>query len=1435
LDPLLTDPDDENSFVPCIFCEDDGNADIDEPCKLLWYEYHPSVHQSQPVKLCDHCMFPPPKDINFVWCQNQKHLYCLYCLELMLFRIQLGRFVKEPGDADLGMQWERDYMSYRKRADASKLSKRRKTVARSASLNIMAQSSFIKGGSSCIPCGCLKKGVGEEKHPEEESGGPLPPSIRMGSFFNNPSIEMQSPNGESANKAAGGWESKLDVFGYDGADGNGYEVNEENNLVIKNKKKLKAVQMLLHACKQGERTPPSSIIELDYDRYAVYCFAYVMGKLELKQREFLLHTLEFISMIAPTATLIQLILEYNRQFLMLPFKRIDNVLLGVIRGSKYSIAAALKVAAMADEFASIEVSAKEVFLKMKEKYVGIAVELIKQVESHHLAAIILETPSDVEGMTPLDLAFEYRLYGFLSQSKIKKIASQISREPFFLNPQRTFEVTEINAWNLLEIMKSPRTFYFQPIGKQIVEMTLYTCYLIFFSYLLIRRPKLYETPDASEVLFWVFNVGYMAFELWQLCHEEGVTEYLTNWTNYIDMAISINFFLQIVVRALYIFEWFGGACKEKHTQVEYNYNTGYKMKDWQSCAQTSQISSTSGYWPSGCDLTFNDWPLPHNDTNVLCSNNDTYRTNGYLDMYYDPDQAFYYNDSYICNCWRQLDHYMEDACCRTDGEAWTVAFNFLYGLNAILLWGRTLHFFEQDSTLGPLIKIIGAMKNDLSNYLKLTGLIMIGFAFAVRSFVGDHSEEFSTASSTFQYMAKSTFGKIDFSVLEYCGDEGDDLCTDDGWVPLWRSNLGQITVIFYLVVGLLMLRLLIAMITFTYNKVIRQAEHQVVYQYIKNAYELDKSSGLMPPPLNIFVFCIAIVWLVMDVLMVVLINRYIDVEGGGRLLKPHGRSYGIRVWHGLQDLFATQTEYWVCAHCKTHNLQRYDLNKYLEQFRPSLDTTDAELLLVYRPEICNTCYRNRAEVGRFTVILQQISFIIFTVLVYPLMFIVVLVPALFGLLRDWMNKQNSESQWGDVEQDEEDERKKEAMKRVDTIADFRDPEYRKSKEYKERKKRQKIAQRRKEIRKMAQKYQMMRQMQQVETQMNAVPGSDSVAVVNTLKKSLKSIIKSVNPKSETHTVTPNINQIVDEVTTDKTPISKLHHDLLDLKEEIAELFDFVQASQKFALASSLVGMSSDQQILKSNDSLQPDLYGNGNSNVSADHDFASSDDDGDDGTGGSRLQVIEEKGDYLKGSPSMSGMKPGRGHSQQPSRSTDALLAQAAGQLQHAIGVGQGINSSDMPLFSMVGSAPVISSSHSPNTRKAQNQADMQRLAELWLSAPSKKAGKFSAQTKTVEANDDYFMIKPSSIMQHKNKMRKKSSNALLVGTPATIEESTNHYVVASRDVEDVIIQHVNDTEASLPDYSAIQTDSNKAGDNVVLLDVGTDDENNVPTKEFSY
>ena len=50
------------------------------------------------------------------------------------------------------------------------------------------------------------------------------------------------------------------------------------------------------------------------------------------------------------------------------------------------------------------------------------------------------------------------------------------------------------------------------------------------------------------------------------------------------------------------------------------------------------------------------------------------------------------------------------------------------------------------------------MKDDFLNYMNLTALFMLGFTFAIQTFIGDFTLEFSSFQSTFLYMFKSTFG-----------------------------------------------------------------------------------------------------------------------------------------------------------------------------------------------------------------------------------------------------------------------------------------------------------------------------------------------------------------------------------------------------------------------------------------------------------------------------------------------------------------------------------------------------------------------------------------------------------------------------------------------------------------------------------------------------
>ena len=87
LEEVLTDVDDPQSELPCIDCG------VEEFIPLCWYQYDDQAHAHGDVKLCMHCNYPLPKNEDFVMCSNQRHTLCLYCLELKLFRIALGRFV----------------------------------------------------------------------------------------------------------------------------------------------------------------------------------------------------------------------------------------------------------------------------------------------------------------------------------------------------------------------------------------------------------------------------------------------------------------------------------------------------------------------------------------------------------------------------------------------------------------------------------------------------------------------------------------------------------------------------------------------------------------------------------------------------------------------------------------------------------------------------------------------------------------------------------------------------------------------------------------------------------------------------------------------------------------------------------------------------------------------------------------------------------------------------------------------------------------------------------------------------------------------------------------------------------------------------------------------------------------------------------------------
>ena len=557
------------------------------------------------------------------------------------------------------------------------------------------------------------------------------------------------------------------------------------------------------------------------------------------------------------------------------------------------------------------------------------------------------------------------------------------------------------------------------------------------------------------------------------------------------------------------------------------------------------IFVATGYWPKNCgfweqhgaSFPTSNW-TNYSDNSTIFNDKCGYSREP---NFFDTSEN---GQNFICDCWYILDKYMETSCCRILSEPEAIVFNFLMGILAILFWTRVLYFYETHQRLGPLLKVIGHMIDDVRNYIVISLLFAVGFGLAVRAIIGNGSSQFYDLSATGLYMFKSIFMKIDFKVLNACGDDATDLCNDGGWLSEWRSSLAQILMCIYLVIALCMMRILVAMFAATYNKSIKQAGSQVMYARLKLAYELNKSSGIIPAPLTIIAFNLALIWIVMDLFSLILINRFIDIENMGWQYKHNHRAnkpkqpltkgeyflgwakpgesedmYHTRVYKGIKLLLGgADDKKWVCNYCgqRNHNNisnQRDIIQEYLEGFIPRNDTADEKVVKVYNPEICVKCYRSRQEIRRSQIILREISFLVFMVVCYPVIVLLTCIPALISKLIDSIK--------GCLKASNMNQNNETNMDNVD-------------------------------------KAHIKRQIGQMKHHWKSIPKFDHQRSIN---KRLTSIIETSNIyaddiRSKDNVTTPEINKIVDTVITDNSPINKVQiriEDLYGLLQNMAKL------------------------------------------------------------------------------------------------------------------------------------------------------------------------------------------------------------------------------------------------------------------------------------------
>merc|ERR1719242_857157 len=391
----------------------------------------------------------------------------------------------------------------------------------------------------------------------------------------------------------------------------------------------------------GDKEFDSIPLEIQYCDSIVYGVAlweFVMQQLLTKQTYALWLLLAYFSKEIPTITVIDLMQAHIADIAKVKdLEHLELVCSSVIANSEYPIATALHLSRFVTDLAADDLSRKDEFKEIAERYTIVAESLVENIESDHLLSILLEVPTDLNLMSVFEIAITYEMSNFFDNNRVDRIMGHMWSQFDFLDPRVNFRTAEIDLYELLEFLfLHPAKFYFSPVGRYYIQGVMYMAYVGMITYVMEQQQYLYGEVPLVENLMWIFNAGYALYELMEMTFR-GI-EYFSDSTNYFDMAIMLNWailgFMRLVV---------------------------------------------------------------HTDQHGECS-----------------------HDS--------------DAECRGDARNSnsTTVYMTLFAVQIIILYCRIATIFSRSKELGPFIRMIGGMIDDIANFIFVTLIFFLGFVQALR-------------------------------------------------------------------------------------------------------------------------------------------------------------------------------------------------------------------------------------------------------------------------------------------------------------------------------------------------------------------------------------------------------------------------------------------------------------------------------------------------------------------------------------------------------------------------------------------------------------------------------------------------------------------------------------------------------------------------------
>lgn len=182
------------------------------------------------------------------------------------------------------------------------------------------------------------------------------------------------------------------------------------------------------------------------------------------------------------------------------------------------------------------------------------------------------------------------------------------------------------------------------------------------------------------------------------------------------------------------------------------------------------------------------------------------------------------------------------------------AYYILFAIQTASLSARSLVLFQTSEYFGVLLRMMQRLIIEMSRFLVVLALILVGFVFGFYYIQGGYQVPFEGDVDVVQYAADWYTGfKYLFQLTVGVGDFSDieDIVPDEITAQLF-------TILYIIFATILMMNLLIALMTTTFDNVYSQARTESSFAIAETTFDLSHRSRFMPAPICIHIMAIAI-------------------------------------------------------------------------------------------------------------------------------------------------------------------------------------------------------------------------------------------------------------------------------------------------------------------------------------------------------------------------------------------------------------------------------------------------------------------------------------------------------------------------------------------------------------------------------------------------